>query len=730
MFGRGSKARVYFIPLIIGTLVAVFLLLGQLEKFELVTVDLRYPFLTEHVSVPLVLVQIDQNSLKEIGVWPWPRSLYAHFLEKLDEDRAGALLVDVDFSSQGRDAEEDRIFIEAVRTGIPTYLAMHMESKVNEAGFRILNASIPFPELAAAAAGVGSIVFEVDDDGTVRRAPEVVIFGDMVYKPLGLEGALMFDPDIAYAPPAGAMIHITSDTVLRIPAISFIDVIDSRFPEGAFTDKVVLLGATSQDLRDFWRTPIGIIPGVYLHAAVIETILNDSWVVRNDTLSTLLMIFASSLILGAVLGRSNWKQGALTVTVYLVAISAGALLLLRFNVMLAVTPLYIIAIVQYPVQVALHARRTEEVLDLERRRTDALLKMSELEDAEETGQQAYVVPLVLLRQVLGLDTVRLFLLHGEDRDRWTEAAVIGDEAVLSEENYIREVIQSGELITTRGEDHAGAHVYIPLKTVRTAMGILFVAGPPDFRGTDSDLRLLLSYSTQTAYFLESQELAEQMKEEEKVRTNLARYLSPQIVDQVIDKKLEVHLGGDRKVVTVLFSDIRDFTTISETMPPDRLVAILNEYFNEMAGIIFRYQGSLDKYIGDAMVAVFGSLIELENPVFNAVQASTEMMKLMPTLNGRWAEKYGGFTMQIGIGISSGEVFLGNIGSHERMEFTVIGDTVNVASRFSGLARPGQVLLTEEAARKLEGLWELRELDSARVKGKSEAVRIFEAADSQ
>jgi len=722
---RNPNLRLYVIPLVIGVIVSVFLIFGQLEKFELVTIDLRYPFLPEHVSVPLVLVDINQNSLKEVGVWPWPRTLYATMLETLADNGADGLLVDIDFSSRSLVPEEDRKFIQAVESTIPTYLAMHMESKFNEAGFQVLNASIPFPDLGKAAAGVASIVFKVDDDGTVRHAPQVIEFGDETFMPLGVEGARFFEPKLAYQPPVGAMLHITSRMIQSLPVVPFVDLLNNEFEEGIFRDRVVLLGATSQDLRDFWRSPIGIIPGVYLHAAVIETILNDSWVVRTGTGLSITLIFVLTLLLGAILGRAGWKLGALSLVAFLAIVSGGAMLLVGANIMLEVVPLYIVGIVQYPIQVALHARKTEEVLDLEKKRSDAILKMSELEDAEETGQESYVVPLVLLRQVLGLETVRLYLLEGESRDRYLEQAILGNERIICDEKHLNEIISAGEIITTRGDAEGGAHVYIPLKTVRTSMGILFVAGPPGFQATDSDLRLLLSYATQTAYFLESRELAEQMKEEETVRTNLARYLSPQIVDQIIENKVELDLGGDRKVVTALFSDIRGFTTLSETMPPDRLVAILNEYFSEMAQIIFRNQGSLDKYIGDALIAVFGSLVEVENPVKNAVECCIDMMRLMPHLNSKWEEKYDGFRMDIGIGINTGDVFLGNIGSMERMEFTVIGDAVNVASRFSDMADPGQILLTESSAMLLDNPDILNELEPIKVKGKSDGLRVFE-----
>lgn len=721
----GSKLRLYFIPLVIGAAVTMLLVLGQLEKFELVTVDLRYSYLPDHATVPLVLVEIDQNSLKEVGVWPWPRTLYAEMLARLEEENAGGLLVDIDFSSRGLVKTEDEKFIEAVGDTIPVYLAMHMESRVNEAGFTVLNASIPFPELARAAAGVASIVFEVDDDGTVRRAPEPIEFGDKIFSPLGLEGARFFEPDIAYDPPEGAMLHISPEMVQSLPTIPFVDLLSGQFQEGTFRNKVVLLGATSQDLRDFWRSPVGIIPGVYLHAAVIETILNNSWVIRTGTSLSITLIFGLTFLLGAILGRAGWKVGALTLVTFFAIISGGAMLLVGFNIMLEVVPLYLVGIIQYPIQVALHARKTEEVLDLEKKRSDAILKMSELEDAEETGQEPYVVPLVLLRQVMGLETVRLYLLQGEKRDNYTEQAVIGDDGIHCDEQFLGEVIRTGELITARDDSHGGAQVYIPLKTVRTSMGILFVAGPPGFQATNSDLRLLLSYATQTAYFLESREMAQQMKEEETVRTNLARYLSPQIVEQIIENKVQVDLGGDRKVVTALFSDIRGFTTLSETMPPDKLVAILNEYFNEMAHIIFHHQGSLDKYIGDALIAVFGSLVDVKNPVKKAVQCSVEMMKLMPMLNSKWEREHDGFRMDIGIGINTGDVFLGNIGSMERMEFTVIGDAVNVASRFSDRADPGQILLTHRSAQVLNEPDLLNELEPIKVKGKSEGQRVYE-----
>jgi len=242
--------------------------------------------------------------------------------------------------------------------------------------------------------------------------------------------------------------------------------------------------------------------------------------------------------------------------------------------------------------------------------------------------------------------------------------------------------------------------------------------------TKEDIDLLSTLASHGAVAIENARLAEQMKKQETVRTNLARYLSPQIVDQIITNDVQVNLGGDRKVVTILFSDIRNYTTITETRQPDQLVQILNEYFTEMASIIFENQGSLDKYIGDAIIAVFGSLITLENSANNAVNASIQMMKQMSVTNEKWMNKYG-FSMDIGIGINTGKVFLGNIGSPERMEFTVIGDTVNIASRFSELAKPGQILITRETLDFMGNDVTHRELPPTPVKGKTGKLEVYE-----
>ena len=242
--------------------------------------------------------------------------------------------------------------------------------------------------------------------------------------------------------------------------------------------------------------------------------------------------------------------------------------------------------------------------------------------------------------------------------------------------------------------------------------------------TSDDWELLSALSNHGALAIKNAKFIEQMRKDETVRLNLARFLSPQIVEKVIKKDVHVDLGGDRKVATVLCSDIRNFTAIVDTHPPTQLIMILNEYFTEMARVIFETKGSLDKYIGDAIVAVFGGLIPLENPPQNAVNAAIQMMQELSILNKKWKDEYE-FTMDIGIGINVGEVFMGNIGSPDRMEYTVIGDTVNVAARFSDLAGPGQVFITREIFNSLGQDIQYIEHSPREVKGKANKLEVFE-----
>jgi adenylate cyclase len=376
--------------------------------------------------------------------------------------------------------------------------------------------------------------------------------------------------------------------------------------------------------------------------------------------------------------------------------------------------------------------------------SNALTSLLNLDQILETVVQT-------LRREMFIDAVGLFVLQPQSvfcRNYYDYDTPIGSEGsprdpnLRSDDSLIDLLSQEKKLITKYdiAEDpryavirelcaenfaRVDASLAVPLIYQDELKGVLALGHKKSGHFfTREDIDLLHTLSDETAIAIENARRAEQMKKEETVRTNLARYLSPQIVDRIVKNDVQVNLGGDKKVVTVLFSDIRNFTTITESRKPDELVHQLNEYFTEMAAIIFEHGGSLDKYIGDAIVAVFGSLIDLDNSALSAAQAARKMMQRLPALNEHWLQKYG-LKMEFGIGLSTGEVFLGNIGSPERMEFTVIGDTVNVASRFSGLAKPGQILLTQEVRSRLPSNMKVNELPRTTVKGKTGMLDVFE-----
>lgn len=326
------------------------------------------------------------------------------------------------------------------------------------------------------------------------------------------------------------------------------------------------------------------------------------------------------------------------------------------------------------------------------------------------------------------------LLRGLD-PTWRESM-----SRVVEEGGCRELTSSGqvELLDTpptRRRGHRprlrelfhslGLKIWIPLEVDRRFKGLIGLGERMSGEPYSSDDReLLCTLASQGAAALRNAILLEQMKREEVIRANLSRYLSPQVVEKVIANDLQVDLGGDRKEVTILFSDIRGFTSLSESRSPDELVEILNEYFTAMAASVFEHQGMVDKYIGDAVMAVFGSLIHSENPARNAAASAIQMMEILHLLNEGWRTRYRDFRVRIGIGIATGEVFLGNVGSPERMEFTVIGDAVNVASRISGVARPDQILVDRETLQRIGGGFRHISYPPVHVKGKAEKLEVF------
>lgn len=216
-----------------------------------------------------------------------------------------------------------------------------------------------------------------------------------------------------------------------------------------------------------------------------------------------------------------------------------------------------------------------------------------------------------------------------------------------------------------------------------------------------------------------------ISDEKRLKSTMYRYMTQELAEQLLESG-NLGLGGDRKDVTVLFSDIRSYTTLTEKLEPEEVVGMLNEYFESMVEVIFKYKGTLDKYIGDAIMAVFGSPLPLVDHAWHSLQTAIEMRHRLTEFNQRRkeAEKP---EIKIGIGINSGSVISGNIGSSKRMEFTAIGDGVNLSSRLEGTSKQYgcDIVISENTYEECKDKIIVRELDRIRVKGKNDPVSIYE-----
>ena len=220
-----------------------------------------------------------------------------------------------------------------------------------------------------------------------------------------------------------------------------------------------------------------------------------------------------------------------------------------------------------------------------------------------------------------------------------------------------------------------------------------------------------------------QETVEHKVEELNRATRLRRYVSPQLADSILAGDTEVVLGSSRKYLTVFMSDIRGFTAMTEQMEPELLVEELNEYFSEMTDIIFRHGGTLDKYIGDAILVFFGDPVSQDDHEERALTMALEMQDHVENLADRWTATYGA-SFRIGIGITTGWVTVGNIGSSARTDYTVLGNEVNLASRLADQADAGGILVTERTMIKAPAEVAGTIVDEVTLKGVSRPIKIY------
>jgi len=245
-------------------------------------------------------------------------------------------------------------------------------------------------------------------------------------------------------------------------------------------------------------------------------------------------------------------------------------------------------------------------------------------------------------------------------------------------------------------------------------GVWFNLVQPVAAGT-----IALFMATAYRYFVED-------AEKRKMKRLFGRYVSRDVYAQLVANPELAELGGKRREMTVLFSDIRGFTAVTEKGNPEALVAQLNEYFSRMVEIVFLHHGTVDKFVGDMVMALFGAPLDDADHAEHAVQAAIDMVKALGELNRGWAAR-GLPQLDIGVGINSGDMIAGNIGSSAIMSYTVIGDNVNLGSRLESLNKDykTRIIISDATLARLTNRYDVRPLGDVTVKGKSKAVGIHE-----
>ncbi len=354
---------------------------------------------------------------------------------------------------------------------------------------------------------------------------------------------------------------------------------------------------------------------------------------------------------------------------------------------------------------------TAEALDAARQRLAAFYEMGELFGTAESMERLFKTVIHHLCQTIP-DAQRGVLILQVGDDLLPRAHTPEDLQPPISMNLAKRAIERQEAFTWRYGSGGvtddlydsvilhgtQAAMYAPLIWKGEVLGVVFVDNVKLRKAfNDEDLRLLMAMAQQVAMFIKNHALQQELRHEEIVRSNLLRQFSPQVADrlqQLLRNRPHLHLGGERaEPVTILNSDIRGFTALTQDMEPSEVVAMLNELFGVCLPIIFKYKGTVDKFVGDGILAVFGSPESDEQQWENAVRAALEMQAAIRQV-GRERAARGLAVCDVGIGIHTGAVLHGFIGSEERMEYTVIGDAVNRVTRYCNGAGPGEVVISQ------------------------------------
>ncbi|MCX6557217.1 MAG: adenylate/guanylate cyclase domain-containing protein [Candidatus Aminicenantes bacterium] len=580
--------------------------------FEKKIYDQKIRIFSRHIDAPVILVEIDQESLdfysKNFNLpWPWPRSLYAKAIDFLSAAGAKAVALDMVFSESSPYGGEDEQLAAAIKKAgivfIPLFFSDNDTATIDltrfaspaDPGFSRLpvkkgTKSLPLPQLLAELRGSGNVAENPDQDGIYRRLHHFIRFRDRFYPSFSLALALFADPGLAisgipFADDGGLNLKFYSLDSYQRYSISELIQSQVHLEEGQkafvpiekFKDKIVLIGATAPGLLDNRPSPVNAAgAGFDLHATALCNFLARDFIRVLPAWLQWALVFLAIAALNGLLFRikSIYAQVLAAVAVILLALAANFL---------------------------------------------------------------------IFKIGLDLDFFPFFL---------------------------------GLVLTTASD------VYERYRRVR--------------------------------------------REKKFIQNAFKNYLSDSLLAEIMKNPQGLNLGGEKKLVTIFFSDLAGFTSLSENLPPEEVVTILNTYLERMTTVIMDNGGFVNKFEGDAIMAFWGAPLASSGQASKAMLAALRCQEELAELNNDFASR-GLPRLGMRIGINSGEVIVGNIGSRKRFEYTVIGDAVNLASRLEGINKQyGTTIICGALAGSLAAEKVLlRRLDRVRVKGKKIPEEIFQ-----
>jgi adenylate cyclase len=368
------------------------------------------------------------------------------------------------------------------------------------------------------------------------------------------------------------------------------------------------------------------------------------------------------------------------------------------------------------------AQRLHE-LDLRSRELETIYRVDRIRDTPLGFDEMLDRVLNELRRVIHSEVA--FILLYDRAGKQLELSATSPEDLTTHwpgageiESAANEAVRVGELILRESPEHGiGSIMCVPLILREEILGVFGMAHSGSGRFKEGEQRLLRAIASQmdTAIF--------ENLEQGRLRQVLGRTVDPQVLERLLEHSVEGILEGERHVLTVLYADLRGSTHLAETADPKELVEFINDYLGEMAEIIVKHKGTLDKFMGDAVMALFGAPLPMDDHALRAVRVGLEMQEVHRTIMDRWADR--GLTAPpLGVGIATGEMIVGEMGSGRHSDYTVLGAPANLGARICGVAKAGQVLVSAETYSQVKDQVEAHPISGMRFKGIAGEVTVF------